>query len=299
MPPMQSLVVFEASARKLSFTAAAEELHSTQPAVSQQIRTLESFLDTALFTRIYRGVQLTEDGQRLFTAVHEGLSTIRDAVAELQKKSSHPSITVATDFAFAAYWLMPKLPEYRRLHPGVDIRIQTSQYSLTLPGQGVDVSIVFGTWKDAQESGLRWRTLFQEYVFPVCSPLFAKTVGPVRTLEALASQPLLKLSSEHDHTWLDWNAFFRKNQSPTPVTEPVMVFNNYTLLIQAAVAGQGVGLGWAHLVDDLLKQGFLTTLSDFSITTDQGYSVACQQDTPPQAVATFVEWLVEQTRISP
>lgn len=296
MPPVQSLVVFEAAARKLSFTAAAEELHSTQPAVSQQIRSLEHFLETPLFTRIYRGVELTESGELLYQAVQDGLSRIRAAVGELQKRRATPHINVATDFAFAAYWLMPRLPAFRQDYPDVDIRIQTSQSSFGLPEGEVDVSIVFGDQKK-QDKGeaFKWSRLFQERVFPVCSPGLLKQTGQVKSLKKLAGLPLLKLYADANQSWLDWNGFFQQRHSVVQPSEPVMEFNNYTLLIQAAIAGQGVGLGWGHLVDDMLDKGFLTALTDFSVVTDQGYFVVQKREPDKsEEVNAFIDWLTRQ-----
>lgn len=122
LPPMQALLMFESAARHASFTAAARELGSTQPAVSQRVVQLEESLGAALFERGHRGVTLTDDGTRLFDAVRRGLDVIRAATSDIRSRHAQRTLTLSTDFGFATYWLMPRLPQFKALMPDVDGR---------------------------------------------------------------------------------------------------------------------------------------------------------------------------------
>ncbi|TFH86025.1 LysR family transcriptional regulator [Billgrantia azerbaijanica] len=265
-----SLRVFEAAARHLSFTAAARELRSTQSAVSQQIRTLEENLGLALFERIYRGVRLTEAGQALFVSVQEGFATIDRTIDRLQHRHRHPHVNILTDFSFAAYWLMPRLPRFRELHPDIDVRIVTNQGVLDWRAQEVDIAIMFCDER-ALASGIP--LLLNEDVFPVCSPGFLQRYGPVDDLEALSKAPLLTLTADQGQSWLDWPSYFEQLAGVNYLESSELTFNNYTLLIQAAIAGQGIAMGWRGLVDDMLDNGMLVGLPELGLCTQRGYGL--------------------------
>ncbi|WP_271271466.1 LysR substrate-binding domain-containing protein [Aliamphritea hakodatensis] len=287
LPSPQSLLVFEAAARHLSFTAAARELSSTQSAVSQLMRGLEAQLGLQLFRRIYRGVELTDAGEQLFEVCQKGFNSIAGRIEKLQSAERHPHINVATDFAFAAYWLLPRLPAFRELHPDTEVRIITSQGSHEVRSQDADVAIRFVSQPSADSI-----PLFAEEVFPVCSPGFLTKHGPVTSHKKLASLPLLKLGADAGEGWMDWPGFFSGRRSQVQPGEPVLTFNNYTLLIQAAIAGQGVGIGWGTLVDELIESGVLTGLKDFSLSSKGGYFISATP-TPrqPDICQQFIEWL--------
>src|SRR5438552_16723517 len=167
LPPLQTLAFFEAAARHLNFTAAAQELGSSQPAVSQRIGLLEEDLGVPLFKREHRGVSLSADGVHLVEAVHESLGGIGDAVAKIRSRRTRQVLTVATDFGFAAYWLMPRLAALRELVPNLDVRIVTSQNEFDIRGEPVDVAIAFGP---GHWPGCAAQALFPEIVMPVSSP---------------------------------------------------------------------------------------------------------------------------------
>ncbi|RBP84632.1 LysR family transcriptional regulator [Marinomonas rhizomae] len=289
LPPLQTLVVFEASARLLSFTAAARELGTTQPAVSQQIRALEAALGTLLFERIYRGVVLTNAGHILLKTTQSSLQDLRDVMQKIKQKPKSQRITVATDFAFAAFWLMPRLPEFRRLHKDIDIRIQTSQSEVDLASTEADVAILFG---EGVYQGYLTEKLLPEVVYPVCSPKLLEELSGFTNLMNLVKAPLLKLNADMGQKWMDWELLFQLNGSQWQPSESVMEFDNYTLLVQAAISGQGIGLGWSPLVDDFIKSGVLIALPNFTVQSDNGYYIVLsKQQTPTAPVTTFLNWL--------
>lgn len=286
VPSTQSLQAFESAARLSSFSAAARELHSSQSAISQLIRGLERQLKLSLFTRVYRGVRLTSAGNQLYLSVAQGLGEISSCIENLQRFNARERLNVATDFAFAAYWLLPKLAQFQRQHPQLDVRLLTSQDISTTDVSDVDISIVFAASAPAGSS-----LLFKESVFPVCSPSFYARHGPIHSHKTLAKLPLLALDYEQHHSWLDWSGFYNARRSNQLPSSPVLSFNNYTLLIQAAITGQGVGLGWARLVDDLLMTNVLVAMTEFELTTDAGYYACRNRQSQSPCSQAFVEWL--------
>lgn len=287
---LDSLRVFEAAARLRSFTAAALELGTTQPAVSQQLKRLEAQLGRRLFDRIYRGIALTEAGQALFAQVHLGLQAMDDGIAEVSGRGQREVLQVATDFAFAAFWLMPRLQRFHQAYPQVDVSLVTGERSQAMLRPDIDVAVLFGDGRFHQGES-RW--LFDEEVFPVCSPRLAH--DPTLSAEALQRMPLLHLRGEQASRWFDWAGVFRGLGVSSPPPPGQLRFDNYTLLIQAAIAGQGVAIGWAHLVDGLVEQGLLCRPVPGSLTSKRGYYAVL----PPRKrrgalIERFVDWLEQE-----
>ncbi|MFK3799773.1 MULTISPECIES: choline sulfate utilization transcriptional regulator [unclassified Pseudomonas] len=287
---------FEAAARLRSFTAAAIELGTTQPAISQQIKRLEEQLATRLFDRIYRGIELTDAGEILFNHVQAGLQSMDAGLSLITEQHQHEVLQVATDFAFAAYWLMPRLHRFHQANPDVDVSLVTSERSHSMLRADIDVAVLFGDGRFKQGES-HW--LFSEEVFPVCSPkLLAGRELPLRP-EALKEFPLLHLRGEGGNNWFDWGGVFRAlniAQAPAPGQ---LRFDNYTLLIQAAIGGQGVAIGWRHLVDDLLDQGLLCRPIDAAAISAYGYYIVLpQRKRRVQIVQRFVDWLKSEQALS-
>ncbi|KQQ58062.1 LysR family transcriptional regulator [Pseudomonas sp. Leaf129] len=286
------LRAFEAAARLRSFTAAAAELGTTQPAVSQQIKRLEEQLAIRLFDRIYRGIELTDAGYTLFEAVQGGLRSIDDCLGLITTQTQHEVLQVSTDFAFAAYWLMPRLHRFHQRYPQVDVSLVTSERSHAMLGPNIDVAVLFGDGRFRQGES-HW--LFNEEVFPVCSPRLLDdrtlALGP----DALLEWPLLHLRGESSCQWFDWSGLFRALHIPSAPAPGQLRFDNYTLLIQAAIAGQGVAIGWRHLVDALLEQQLLCRPFEGAATSALGYFVVVpQRKRRGQMVQRFVDWVMEE-----
>jgi len=243
------LRAFESAARQRSFTAAAVELGTTQPAVSQQIKRLEEQLGARLFDRIYRGIELTEAGAILFEQVQLGLQNIDAGLSAISAQHQHEVLQVATDFAFAAYWLMPRLHRFHAANPQVDVSLVTSERSHNMLRSDIDVAVLFGDGRFKQGES-RW--LFSEEVFPVCSPQLLNDRALPLPARSLLEFPLLHLRGENSSLWFDWSGVFRELGITSPPAPGQLRFDNYTLLIQAAIGGQGVAIGWRHLVDNLL-----------------------------------------------
>jgi len=293
-PSLDSLRVFAIVARRLSFTAAALELGTTQPAVSQQIKRLEAQLETRLFDRIHRGIVLTTAGQLLEQHVAAGLASIEEGLRAITAQSAHEVLQVATDFAFAAYWLLPRLPRFHARHPQLDVSLITSD-RLPALGAEVDVALTFGDGRF--KHGEAW-PLFREEVFPVCSPRLLVERPLATTCESLSRWPLLHLKAAPNSRWYDWPALLAALDCPPPGNPPsgaVLSFDNYTLVIQAAIAGQGVAIGWRHLVDDLLAQDLLCRPCPGAATSSYGYyAVLPERKRRQRLLQPFLDWLLEE-----
>lgn len=286
------LRAFEAAARQHSFTAAAVELGTTQPAISQQIKRLEDQLGTRLFDRIYRGIELTEAGSILFQQVQAGLQNIDAGLSAISAQQQHEVLQVATDFAFAAYWLMPRLHRFHAANPQVDVSLVTSERSLNMLRTDIDVAVLFGDGRFKQGES-HW--LFSEEVFPVCSPLLLKDRPLPLPVQTLLEFPLLHLRGENSSNWFNWSGVFRELGISSAPAPGQLRFDNYTLLIQAAIGGQGVAIGWRHLVDNLLAQGLLCRPIAESVISRLGYYVVLpQRKRRGPLIQLFVDWLMAE-----
>lgn len=292
MPPMQALTMFESAARLASFTAAARELGSTQPAVSQRVVQLEEALGTPLFERGHRGVTLTEDGLRLFEAVRHALDTIRLATTEIRARRTPQTLTLSTDFGFATYWLMPRLSQFKALMPDVDVKIITSQNVFDPSHDQADIAIAFGD-EHADWSARGAVKLFPERVTPVCSPAFVAAHPSLRTPSDLLQLPLLHLEPTQPARWLSWADWSAAHTLEAPAAHRGITFNSFTLVAHAAIMGQGVALGWAPLVDELLATRQLVELFDPPVVTERGYMLVTQRTATP-AVNAFRQWLLDE-----
>lgn len=292
LPPMQTLSVFESAARLASFTAAARELGSTQPAVSQRVVQLETDLGTPLFERGHRGVTLTADGARLFEAVRQSLDAIRVATADIRTRRATGELTILTDFGFATYWLMPRLMRLKDLMPDMNVRIVTSQPGYDPQRDHADIAIAFGDGNWAPCTSTR---LFPEEVTPVCTPAFRDAHPAVSQAADLAHLPLLHLQPTEPERWLAWNHWFEAQGLALPPDRHGMTFNSYALVIHAVLMDQGVALGWNPLTDELLASGQLVRLLDTPVVTSRGYFLVCPQARPEAAaVPLFRRWLFDE-----
>jgi LysR family glycine cleavage system transcriptional activator len=287
--PLQRLAVFEAAARHRGFSAAARELGMTQSAVSHQIAALEDELGLTLFTRVWRGVAPTEAGAHLAAALTRGLGDLAKAIDAARAIAGGHTLTVATDFGFAAFWLLPRLAELRAVMGGVDVRIVTRQEDFDPEAADEDVAIVFGEgpWPRCRSS-----LLVGEHVTPVASPAFLAEAA-IGSMADLVRVPLLHLDAPNRGRWLTWAAYGERIGLAAAAHAPELSFNNYILVVQAAIAGQGLALGWRPLVDDAIARGLLAPAPLPTLATGRGYHLV-RPDRPvdPPGAAAFRRWLL-------
>jgi DNA-binding transcriptional LysR family regulator len=297
LPPLNALVTFEAAARLASFTRAAAELNVSQAAVSRQIARLEQQLGTRLFHRGHRRLELTGAGRRLQESVSAGLGEIGRGVRRVRMSTDEPPVTLSATIAFATYWLMPRVHAFRERHPELDVRILAGDQELDPTADDVDIAICYGD--DTVPAGQQRTLLGAERVVPVCSPDY-RDRHPELTGASPADLPrqsLLHLDPEHWNRLhgvvIDWPVWLEHYGVSLPGGLHGIRLNNSPMLIDAVLAGQGIGLGWRPVVDDLLAAGRIVPAVDATLETPRGYYAAVAAERPLPARARRVhEWLV-------
>lgn len=290
LPPLPALLAFEAAARHENFSAAARHLGMSQAAVSQHVQQIEQEIGQPLFRRLHRGAALTEAGRSLATALTQGLDRIEAALAALREEAEAPMLSIATDFGFASFWLMPRLSALAAALPGVEVRIVTSQTRRLIPAPDTDVTIAFGSVAPGAP------LLFPERVVPVCSPSFRDRYRSKDGGFDWARLPLLDLDAPEPGRWLGWRDWFAAASQPGRHGRgPVLHLNTYPLVVEAAMQGQGAALGWLPLLDRQMAAGLLVPMAEEIATATRGYALTISERALARpAVADFRRWLLEE-----
>lgn len=276
LPSLGSFATFQVAARHLSFTRAADELNVTQAAISQQIRLLERAVGRDLFHRHHNAMSLTPDGAMLLEAVQQGLGTIGAAVDVLRGPAElDATITIAATAGVAHGFLWPLIQAYRSSHPEVRFVVLSSDEDDAVPNfEEVDLAIVCGT--ERFDPGDEMHFLFSEIVQPVASPDYLTREGPFETPESLTAARLLELHRSH---WLaagigwqplDWSTWFAAQGVEVKPAAATFSSNSYPLLMDAALASEGVLLGWRHLTQNAIDAGQLVHASSFTLVRERG-----------------------------
>jgi DNA-binding transcriptional LysR family regulator len=286
---MSWLLAFESAARHLSFTRAAEELSLTQSAVSRHVQSLEEMLEVALFRREGRQIELTAVGEMYLRELRGGLQRIRNASLQaIAYRSGVGSIHLATLPTFAAKWLMPRLTSFYAAHPGILVHIHSriGQFDLELAGMDAAISVGDGNWP-----GLVSYHLLDEQLVPVVSPALQQR-SPINAPADVAQHLLLKVAARPD-AWNQWFSTYGVALNPM---RPGPQFELTSHLIQAAIAGIGVGLVPRFLVEDELGSGALIVPVNAPLATGLGYYlfVPPHKALPP-SLASLKDWLLAQT----
>lgn len=291
LPPMNSLIVFEAAARHLSFTRAANELSVTQGAISRQIRQLEEYLGKELFVRANRNIYLTPTGLQYYQTVYSALLEVAKATGEIKKWQGEHQVTVATSNAMAALWLLPKVTAFQQ-QEGIDLRILATDNIFDLHKMDCDIALFYCR---VPPVGMNVTTLFPEEVFPVCSPSYLAQFAENVTAEELFGRTLLYLD-DSQKDWITWSEWFESVNYPEVKPKNRLNINNYPMLLQAAMNGQGVALAWGSLVDEYLDNGTLVRPVDTVLRTQANFCMLEPSDRGviPSSVKQFRTWLLDQ-----
>ncbi len=292
LPPLGSLRAFEAAARYLSFTRAADELHVTQAAISHQIKSLEEFLGTKLFHRSNRELALTEQGLDYLPAVKQAFETLHEATRRLLDTEEPNALTVSALPSFTASWLIPRLGRYLNGHPDINILISPSAQLSTFGDDGVDVGIRYGRGK---YPGLFSERLMADDIFPVCSPQLMKGRHALRKPQDLKHHVLL-----HDDRYGDWQTWLLAAgvKGVDPSRGPVITDSG--MAIQAAVEGHGVALARGVLAANELRSGRLVRPFELRLPADYAYYIVCPQGTADRPnIKAFREWLLSEAAGTP
>lgn len=285
LPPLNGLKAFEAAARSGSFTRAGEELNVTQGAVSHQVKALEETLGLKLFQRERQRVILTEAGRDYLSVVRDALDQIAVGTERLLRRQEGGALTVSTSPDFAAKWLVNRLSRFSEKHPAVDLRISATTHYIDFARDDVDIAIRHG---GGEWPGLEAQRLYSERLFPVCSP---KLVGRNRITKAadLLRFPLLRLEDAKNWTRLFEAAGVKGAVGPGPV------LNRASMLIDAAIDGQGIALARTALAAWDLINGRLVRPINASLKVADTYWIVCPKaaSNVPK-IATFRNWVLAE-----
>jgi LysR family glycine cleavage system transcriptional activator len=286
LPPLNALKAFEAAARSESFTRAAQELNVTQGAVSHQVKALEATLGIKLFNRERQRLVMTEAGRDYLAVVRDAFDQIAAGTERLMQRQSSGVLTVSTSPDFAAKWLVNRLGRFAESRPEIDLRVSATAHQVDFAREDVDVAVRHG---DGKWPGLDAVRLCSERLFPVCSPKLVAGRNRITTASDLLKLPLLRLDD-----WKTWNRWF----AAAGVIDPVAhgpVLNRASMLIDAAVDGQGVALARTALAAWDLINGRLVRPIDVSLKISNTYWVVCPKaaSSVPK-IATFRNWLLAE-----
>jgi LysR family glycine cleavage system transcriptional activator len=291
LPPLNSLRAFEAAARHLSFTRAADELFVTQAAVSHQVKSLEDYLDRPLFVRSPRNLQLTEYGQRLLPVLEESLDNMAEVIKNLRLEESRGMVKIRLAPSFSAKWLSPKLMDFWQLYPEVSLSMYHGNQAVDFAREDIDLAVTYGRgyWP-----GVDSYPIMQLDYFPVASPAYLASRPPIKSPAQMAEYYLL-----HDIDHETWVAWYRQVGLPDITLKSGYIFDDTNVLIQGALDGQGFALCSSQFVSDHLQSGRLVKVFDDALETDYAYYVCC----PPShltrpGVREFRDWMVAQSEIT-
>ncbi len=291
IPSLNSLALFEASARLLNFSKAAEELALTQSAISHGIKQLEAALGVPLFLRRHRALELTPEGERLYRCVAVSLAAIAETVDAISGRPSPATeLVIAVSTAMAAYWLLPRIAGFRRLYPDIRLRIQTVDRDPDLVAEHIDLCLLLGHGKWPAYDTL---PLWAEEIYAVCSGQHLRDGPPVTSPQDLLRRPLIHYDDPYRHR-ADWWEWLGAMGVDAAGLKKLLRLNDYAVTLQAAMDGQGVSLGWRPIIDDLVASGRLVIAYPQPLVTERHFFAT----TPKGArlrkpVALFTDWLVD------
>jgi len=296
LPQLGFIQGFEAAARNLSFTKAAEELFITQSAVSRQIKALEDHLGVALFERRQRALTLTESGHALYRVATDVLERLQAAADHLRVSGRARQLSVTTTTGFASLWLIPRLQRFTSLHPDVDVRISATSAVINLERSLVDLAIRYCRPEDVPE---RAKRLFGEEVVAVCGrSLLRDKSRPLKRPHDLRHHILLHFDyAGAQLSFLDWGTWLTSLGIGDLKPAGALHFSQYEQMIQAAISGQGVALGRQPLVNDLLQSGALTAPFRKAVVGSRAYFIVESEHSAAKPhVGQFAAWLVEEAK---
>ncbi|WP_395349478.1 LysR substrate-binding domain-containing protein [Variovorax sp. UC122_21] len=294
IPPLQTLVCFDAAARHESYTRAAQELALTQSAVSRQIGTLEAFLGVALFRRTRHGVALTASGAAYARQTAKRLEAMeRDTLDAMAHQGEGGSLSLAAVPTFATRWLMPRLKGFAALQPDVVVHIETRTRPFLFADAEFDAALYAGTVAQVQNwAGTHALPLMQEDVVPVCSPALLPRGKPVSPT-AIAHMPLLQQSTRPD----GWRQWFDAQQVDAPNARGGPRYELFSILAAAASQGLGVALMPTMLVADELARGELVVACPRPLAGERAYYLVTPERADQRPLLKFFsDWLLGQAR---
>lgn len=288
----RELIIFEAAARLGSFTKAAASLSMQQPSVSASIQQFEASLGLKLFIRTHRQITLTAAGQDLFFAISGPLSEIGQALDDMRHSQAQDYVTISASSAFSFHWMMPRLPDLKAKYPHVELRMQNSDREPDLQVENISLAIRLG---GGDWPGHEAYKIAEEVIFPVARPEVMARLPENARPEDLLSQDLIHLEEPicKRPSWAQW---FRHHGVTQDVPQTGLRLNDYALVLQAAISGEGIAFGWQHQTRLLIKQGMLAARQDWGWRTGNAIYLVWPKRRKLSAHALdVIEWFRENT----
>jgi len=285
LPPLNALKAFEAAARNESFTRAADELNVTQGAVSHQVKALEDTLGLKLFSRAHQRLLLTDGGRDYLAVVRDAFDRIAAGTERLTRRRDAGAITISTSPDFAAKWLLHRLARFADAHPGMHLRLVATDHQADFAREEVDLAVRHG---DGKWPGLDAVSLCAERLFPVCSPKLLAGGKRIAKPADLLRFPLLRLDDWS--TWMKW--FAAAGISDPNCRGPVI--NRASMLIDAAIDGQGIALARTALAARDLIDGRLIRPFDVSLPLANTYWIVTPKGAVTRAMESLRKWLLAE-----
>jgi LysR family transcriptional regulator, glycine cleavage system transcriptional activator len=279
LPSLSALAAFESAARHCNFTRAARELGTSQPAISRHVDNLETRLGCPLFERRGNRLTVTADGRRLYQTVLKAFEEIRATAQEVARGPKARAFTIACTYDMAHCCLMPRFARLREVLDGLEVQVTASEGAPRFDDQAVDLWI---SGSGLAGNGIDSRALFQEEIFPVCSPDFARKYEAVlrsESIERLLGLPLLHLSKE-SLGWGGWQTWFSAFKCEAPEPQTRLSYNNYVYLLEAAARGDGLALGWTKFVERQMAAGQLVAAVSRKVKTNFRYHAYWRRAAP-------------------
>jgi LysR family glycine cleavage system transcriptional activator len=282
------LLVFEAAAKHLSFTQAASELNVTQPAVSRMIARFEEHVGLNLFKRSPVGISLTDDGRILYEAVARGLDSIGQVLAQLQRnKESSNRVILSVSTAFASHSLIPRLGSFQIDHPEISLQFHLTDGEPSGQLYGADLGIRLTRPDDGVEYEAE---LVPDKILAVCSPSYAREFG---TLDDPGKDREITLIN-FAHPRISWSMFFKETGIAEPRQVSELTFSDYAVVVQSALAGQGIALGWSHIVEHAMQNGLMQLASKACFDRNNWYKLYSSETSMVRTEVRLVaDWLIQ------
>ncbi|WP_448169034.1 LysR family transcriptional regulator [Burkholderia ambifaria] len=287
LPSANALFVFEAAARCGNFTRAAQELYVSQPAVSRMLSRMEEHLGVRLFERIHGGISLTEDGRILYRKISEGLNGIEDAIHEIEARATGVEpVTLSVSTAFTTHWLMPRMSRLNAAFPSVDLRFQLISGRIGGPLGDVDLGMRFLHESELGDNSVR---VMPELLLPVCNERYAEIAQSDAWRQH--GDTVIVMDAEER----GWHTRFSAFASQARTVTNVLSLNDYAIVIQAALLGQGVALGWVNVLTHWLAEKALVPAESELIGTDRLCCLSWAPGRPLRPIVADVrDWLLAE-----
>ncbi|NML33055.1 LysR substrate-binding domain-containing protein [Paraburkholderia antibiotica] len=288
LPPLLTLRVFEAVARNLSFIRAADELAVTQSAVSHQIQKLEQYLGVLLFVRRTRSIELTAEGNSYYEKVRKGLESIAEGTRQIRGiKSRTTPLKVSLLSSFATHWLAPRLVEFSAAYPDIRLQLMPSIELANIGAGAADIAIRYGEghWPNVAST-----LLMRERIAPVCSPAYLAEHGPFKSVNDMREGPLLMSYALRHFEWDAWSSHVQWDLTSVPK----VMLHDYNIVLEAAVAGNGIAMGRHRLIEKRLAAGTLVEIfPELAYEGTIGYWLVTPDAPLDSVVNQFLGWIKE------